>query len=114
MLYFTRTVHLCVSFSQEKYTEIISVMNNNRLFFVMETQCTLCELRSGLQYNTGVTSVDNSTEGMLDNEWKYTEAMERCSMDGGDGGAQAFLSQLILYWTPTPLGLCQQYRSACS
>jgi hypothetical protein len=67
-----------------------------------------------LQYNTGVTSVENSTEGIMVNEWKYTEAVERCSMDGGDGVVQALLSQPTLYWTPTPFGLCQQYRSACS
>jgi hypothetical protein len=37
------------------------------------------------------------------NEWRYTEAMERCPMDGGDGGAQAFLSQPTLYWLQHPL-----------
>jgi lipoate synthase len=82
----------------------------------METQCALCEVGSDLQYNTGVTSVENSTEGIMVIEWRYvyTEAVERCSMDGGDGGAQAFLSQPILYWTPATFGLCQQYLSACS
>jgi hypothetical protein len=70
------------------------------LVFVMETQCPVCEVGSDLQYDTGVTAVENSTEGIVVNEWRYTEAVKRFSVVGRDGGGQVFLAQPSCYWTP--------------
>jgi hypothetical protein len=65
---FTQTVHLYVSYGSHTQIEIVSLISNNRLVFVMEMQCHLCEVGSELQNNTGVTSVENSSEGIMVNE----------------------------------------------